>query len=150
MRILAEGLEFPEGPVVAPDGSLLVVEIRRGTLTRIDPRTGTTSVVARPGGGPNGAAIGPDGACYVCNNGGFHWQRHGDIQVPTFQPSGYTGGRIERIDLDTGRVDILYDRVGEHHLRGPNDIVFDAHGGFWFTDLGKSRPRDFCSKKALA
>ncbi|MFA7504102.1 MAG: SMP-30/gluconolactonase/LRE family protein [Burkholderiaceae bacterium] len=142
MKILAEGLEFPEGPVLAPDGSLLVVEIRRGTLTRIDPRTGATTIIARPGGGPNGAAIGPDGACYVCNNGGFEWRQHGGIRIPTFEPADYGGGRIERIELDTGRVDVLYDRVGEHRLRGPNDIVFDAHGGFWFTDLGKSRRRD--------
>ena len=27
-------------------------------------------------------------------------------------------------------------------LRGPNDIVFDDQGGFYFTDLGKSRARD--------
>ena len=27
-------------------------------------------------------------------------------------------------------------------LKGPNDLVFDAHGGFYFTDLGKRRPRD--------
>jgi gluconolactonase len=27
-------------------------------------------------------------------------------------------------------------------LRGPNDIVFDGEGGFWFTDLGKSRARE--------
>ena len=27
-------------------------------------------------------------------------------------------------------------------LRGPNDIVFDEHGGFWFTDHGKVRDRD--------
>ncbi|MEB2319447.1 MAG: SMP-30/gluconolactonase/LRE family protein [Pseudomonadota bacterium] len=142
MKILAEGLEFPEGPVLAPDGSLLVVEIRRGTLTRIDARTGKATIVARPGGGPNGAAIGPDGACYVCNNGGFEWRSHAGILMPALEPADYGGGRIERIDLETGRVDVLYDRVGEHRLRGPNDIVFDAHGGFWFTDLGKTRRRD--------
>ena len=34
------------------------------------------------------------------------------------------------------------DRCGEHGLRGPNDIVFDAQGGFYFSDLGKSRARD--------
>src|SRR5690606_33329123 len=116
MKILAEGLEFPEGPVVAPDGALLVVEIRRGTLTRIDPRSGRASVVARPGGGPNGAAIGPDGACYVCNTGGFERRRHGEVLAPTSQPAVYGGGRIEGIDLDTGRVDLLYDRVGDHRL----------------------------------
>src|SRR3546814_18573384 len=30
-------------------------------------------VVATPGGGPNGLAIGPDGKLYCCNNGGFHY-----------------------------------------------------------------------------
>ncbi len=36
----------------------------------------------------------------------------------------------------TGKVDRLYDACGEHRLVAPNDIVFDAYGGFWFTDLG--------------
>ena len=26
-------------------------------------------------------------------------------------------------------------------LWGPNDLVFDAHGGFWFTDFGRNRDR---------
>ena len=32
---LATGLEFPEGPVVMDDGSVLVVEIHRATLPRV-------------------------------------------------------------------------------------------------------------------
>jgi sugar lactone lactonase YvrE len=70
LRTVATGLRFPEGPIALTDGSVLVVEIAGGTLTRVDP-DGETSVVAECGGGPNGAAIGPDGAVYVCNNGGF-------------------------------------------------------------------------------
>ena len=54
------------------DGSVIVVEIERRTLTRVSP-DGHTSVIADCGGGPNGAAIGPDGRVYVCNNGGFQW-----------------------------------------------------------------------------
>ena len=61
-KTLATGLRFPEGPIVLADGSILVVEIERTTLTRIAP-DGAVSVVAHLGGGPNGAAIGPDGAC---------------------------------------------------------------------------------------
>ncbi len=138
---IASGLRFPEGPVALPDGSVLVVEIARGTLTRV-ARDGRISVVAALGGGPNGAAIGPDGHCYVCNNGGFVWHETEGRLVPGRQGDDYVGGRIERVDLATGRVERLYDRCGEHPLKGPNDIVFDAHGGFWFTDLGKSRKRD--------
>ena len=33
-------------------------------------------------------------------------------------------------------------KCGEHPLKGPNDLVFDRHGGLWFTDLGKRRARD--------
>ncbi|OLT20875.1 gluconolaconase [Pseudonocardia sp. CNS-139] len=119
---------------------MLVVEIKRGTVTRI-AADGTTSVLAETGGGPNGAAVGPDGALYVCNNGGFSWSVRGGMTAPGPQPEGYIGGRIQRVTFD-GEVTDLYTHVGEHGLRGPNDLVFDAHGGFWFTDMGKSRPRD--------
>ena len=71
-RLVAEGLRFPEGPIALPDGDVLVVEIAAGRLTRVHP-DGSKTVVATPGGGPNGAAMGPDGKCYVCNNGGFIW-----------------------------------------------------------------------------
>ena len=58
------------------------------------------------------------------------------------QPENYETGRIERIDPVTGAVTRLYDSCNGQKLRGPNDIVFDAAGGFYFTDLGKSRARD--------
>jgi len=36
-----------------------------------------------------------------------------------------------------GRVEVLYTHCDGIPLHGPNDIVFDAQGGFWFTDFGK-------------
>ena len=141
IREVATGLRFPEGPVAMPDGSVLLVEIERQTLSRVTP-DGRVEVVAKMGGGPNGAAIGPDGKAYVCNNGGFEWHRGSAGLRPLHQASDYSGGRIERVDLATGKVEVLYTGLPEKPLRGPNDIVFDAHGGFWFTDLGKARARD--------
>ena len=139
IRQIANGLQFPEGPIAMDDGSVLLVEIARGTLSRVTP-DGRVHVVAKTGGGPNGAAIGPDGAVYICNNGGFNYTTESD---GTFRPAGqaddYSGGRIERVSLITGRVERLFDAVDAVPLRGPNDIVFDAHGGFYFTDLGKAR-----------
>ena len=140
-RIVADGLQFPEGPVALADGSVLVVEIRRGTLTRVLP-DGTTKVVAETGGGPNGAALGPDGRLYVCNNGGFEWHQRGGLLLPGEQPRDYQGGSIQRVDLETGRVEIVYTHCAGRPLRGPNDLVFDATGGFWFTDHGKTRERE--------
>jgi gluconolactonase len=139
IREVASGLQFPEGPIAMDDGSVLLVEIARGTLSRVLP-DGRVHVVADLGGGPNGAAIGPDGAVYVCNNGGFRWGTEIDgTHRPIGQAEDYSGGRIERVDLATGRFERLCDTVEGLALRGPNDIVFDAHGGFYFTDLGKVR-----------
>lgn len=136
MRVVAEDLWFPEGPVWVGDGSLLVVEIRRRTLTQIW-LDGRKRVVAELGGGPNGAAIGPDGHAYVCNNGGFAFRQRPDGRWVTHgTPDDYDTGRIERVNLATGKVERLYDRVGDSKIRGPNDLCFDAHGGFWFTDHG--------------
>ena len=141
LHVVATGLKFPEGPIAMPDGSVLLVEIARGTLSRVEP-DGKVEVVAETGGGPNGAAIGPDGHCYICNNGGFGWvERRGRI-YPGDQADDYTGGRIERVNLATGEVEVIFEAADGVRLCGPNDLVFDAHGGFWFTDHGKTRPRD--------
>ena len=49
-EIIAEGLKFPEGPIVLPDGSVILVEIQRGTLTRVS-KGGKTEVIANLGFG---------------------------------------------------------------------------------------------------
>jgi len=133
---------FPEGPVVEADGSILVVEIERETVSRVH-LDGRVEVVATTGGGPNGLAVGPDGALYLCNNGGFLFQKVAGLnRTRAGLQETYTSGRIERLDAKTGKLDLLYDRCGEHMLRGPNDIVFDDKGGFYFTDFGKTRLRE--------
>ncbi|MBV9994576.1 MAG: SMP-30/gluconolactonase/LRE family protein [Caulobacteraceae bacterium] len=118
-RVLAEGLAFPEGPVALSDGSVILVEIKAGRLTRVSA-DGKKTVVCETGGGPNGAAIGPDGGLYVCNNGGF--------------PRSATPA-IQRVDIDTGRCETLYAECAGEPLAGPNDLVFDETGHFWFTDF---------------
>jgi gluconolactonase len=142
IREIATGLKFPEGPIALPDGDVLLVEIARGTLSRVKP-DGRVEVVAHTGGGPNGAAMGPDGKVWICNNGGFQWIDMGGGRMrPAHQPHDYSGGRIERVDLATGAVEVVYTHGPNGPLRGPNDLVFDADGGLWFTDLGKTRARD--------
>jgi gluconolactonase len=141
VREVCSDLLFPEGPIALPDGDVLVVEIARGTLTRCHP-DGSTDVVAHTGGGPNGAALGPDGKVYICNNGGFEWRESHGLRLPGNQPPDYTGGSIQRVDLDTGEVETLHTHCDGEPLRGPNDIVVDRHGGLYVTDLGKGRPHE--------
>jgi len=136
MTVVATGLRFPEGPIAMPDGSVVLTEIAGGVLTRVTP-DGATATVADCGGGPNGAAVGPDGAVYVTNNGGcFSWVDLGGLTLPGPVPDDWTAGSIQRIDLGTGDVETLYAECDGRPLRAPNDLVFDAHGGFWFTDHG--------------
>ena len=140
IEIVAEGLQFPEGPIALPDGSIILVEIKRQTLTRVSP-DGRRETIAEIPGGPNGAALGPDGRVYVCNNGGFEWREIMGQTIAGDAPADYRGGSIVAVDLDSRKVETLYTEVDGHRLKGPNDIVFDRTGGFWFTDLGKSYHR---------
>jgi gluconolactonase len=141
MREICRGLKFPEGPVAMPDGSVILVEIERKTLTRVSV-DGEVSVIADCGGGPNGAALGPDGKMYICNNGGFEWSQSGPFKRPGEElAKDYVGGSIQSVDLATGSVETIYTECDGESLKGPNDIVFDRQGGFYFTDLGKRRGR---------
>jgi gluconolactonase len=136
---LAEGLLFAEGPVVTSGGGLLCVEVLAGQLTGISP-DGETRLVAHVGLGPNGAAIGPDGRCYIANNGGLSPADlaclaagiDSDLSTP---PTGC----IQVVDLETGAFDTLYDSCEGTPLIAPNDLVFDQAGGFYFTDYGNLR-----------
>jgi len=138
IRVLAQGLQFPEGPVALEDGSVIVVEMRGQRIVRVRP-DGRVDLVSDCGGGPNGAAIGPDGALYVCDNGGNAYRP--DHFTAAGPAPDYAGGSIRRLDLATGAISTLYTHCDGHRLSAPNDLVFDAHGGFYFTDFGKKHAR---------
>jgi gluconolactonase len=138
VELIADGLGFPEGPVVMADGSVIIVEIAARRVSRCwagHAGTPKRETICDIGGGPNGAAIGPDGALYICNNGGM------DAKTMSSAHGPGAGGRIERLNLATGTVERVYDSCGDIPLEGPNDIVFDAGGRMWFTDLGKTYDR---------
>jgi len=141
-EIITDELNFPEGPIYLNDDTVLLVEIASGSLTKVF-MNGKKETLCELGGGPNGAAIGPDGYCYICNNGGFEWDVSKDKKFmrPVLQSKTYKNGRIEKVNLKTGKFQTLYDSCNNIPLNGPNDIVFDKKGNFWFTDLGKVRDR---------
>ena len=140
IQLVAEGFEFPEGPIAMGDGSIILTEIKGQRLTRVTP-DGVKTTLVETGGGPNGAAIGPDGAIYITNNGGaFEWLDNQGLCIPGPTPASHTGGAIQRFDLASGRLTTLYDACDGRRLIGPNDLVFDRQGGFWFTDHGCSTP----------
>jgi gluconolactonase len=157
-RVVAEGLGYPEGPVALPDGSIVLTELSAQTLTRIAP-DGTRTVLATLGGSPNAVAIGPRGRWYICNSGGFEYVYLNMTGAPVApgtpdaicltldQPTDYQNGSIQWFDPATNQSGTLFEAFvdsggASHPLRGPDDLVFDAAGGCWISDFGKSRPRD--------
>ncbi len=146
-EVLGSGLGFTEGPVIAEDGTVFVVDIDGGRVLRV--AGGDVAVVATPGGGPNGMALETGSTAVVANNGGFLWSElEGGTRIPvdyathTNEPPGFAGGWIERVDLTSGEVTVLHRDCAGRPFRGPNDLVFDADGGLWFTDHGKGRHTD--------
>lgn len=137
---LAEELLFPYGVLYVPDGTILVTEQARGTVTQIH-LDGTAAVVATCHGSPAGMAVGPDGWLYVCNGGDSSWHEVNGMVVRGDAARTYRNGSIQRVNSKTGEVECLYDRIDGQFLSSPSDLVFDRSGGFWFTDTGKSRGR---------
>lgn len=140
IELVAEGLRFPEGPIAMNDGSVILTEIAAGRLTRVTP-DGRKETWAEPGGGPNGAAIGPDGAVWVTNNGGsFDFREAQGLLIPGPTPPSHVGGALQRIDPKTRKAETVYEACEGQRLNGPNDLVFDRQGGAWFTDHGCTTP----------
>ena len=135
---VASGLAFPEGPIAMADGSVVLVEMFGPRLHPRASRTARTETIAEIAGGPNGAAVGPGGLIYVCNNGGRFTEMDMDGLVfpGPCTKANYIGGRIQTVDPSTGDVTDLYTECNGNPLWAPNDLVFDAHGGFYFTDHG--------------
>ena len=139
---VATGLRFPEGPIAMPDGSVVLVEMFGPRLTRVLP-DGTQQVIAEIPGGPNGAALGPNGLFYICNNGGVFTPMivNGNTVPIHASVDAHIGGRIQTVDPESGTVRDLYTECDGVPLTAPNDIVFDEHGGFYFTDHGFAHGR---------
>ena len=124
LRVVATGLCFPEGPV-AMRGRLGRAGGDRAPDRQPRAADGTVQVIAHTGGGPNGLAVGPDGAFYVCNNGGFAWRLEDNLFRPAMVSSDYVSGSIQRVDPRTGAVSRLVrslrrqpaERAERHRVR---------------------------------
>ncbi|HEY4332422.1 MAG TPA: SMP-30/gluconolactonase/LRE family protein [Ilumatobacteraceae bacterium] len=137
---MTSGLAFPEGPVALADGSVIIVEMLAMRLVRVYP-DGSVDTIAQMPGGPNGAARAPDGSIIVCNNGGKFAGAAATGDLSADPGDLYIGGRIQAVDIATGTVTDLYHECDGNPLAAPNDLVFDEHGGFYFTDNGMARGR---------
>jgi gluconolactonase len=127
--LLASNLGFPEGPVVMPDGAIVLCDGNTGELRSW--KDGAMGVHAHTGGSPWGAVLGSDGAIYVTQGG----------NVPGSGDTSAVAG-IQRVNAD-GSVDLLASSIGGYELAGPNDLAFGPDGRLWFTDSGTEQDDRF-------
>ena len=115
VELLAEGLDFPEGPAFAPNGELWCVELMGGNLVRWNER-GLERFAT--GGAPNGMAFDRHGLAWFCDAE--------QCAIRTFNPQ-------------TRQYQTIADSIDGHPLFKPNDLAFDARGNLLFTGPGDSR-----------
>jgi gluconolactonase len=130
-ELVAEGLGWPEGPTILPDGALVFVESYRSQLSILPPR-GTVRQFAYVAGAPNSCVLGSDGALSVCQNGGTTgpW-RAAEMTTPS----------IQRVS-EGGKAELVLTEVEGIRLNGPNDLVFAESGELVFTDPGTYNPEN--------
>jgi gluconolactonase len=115
IRLIAGGLQFPEGPAFATDGSLWAVELKAGNLVRC--LNGTVERF-ETGGAPNGIAFDRDGMLWFCDA---------------------ANNSVRSYDIQNGQYQNRVIAAGANGLDKPNDLVFDQSGNLLFTCPGESR-----------
>lgn len=126
-RVVADGLRFPEGPSHLGGGAIAVAEMQGESVTRVDP-DGRLTVLGDLGGGPNGTALGSDGAVYVANNGGLSAGAKGFWHAPR-----EFDGCVQRVDAD-GTVTTVGGTLPGPAPHRPNDLCFAPDGTLLVTD----------------
>jgi gluconolactonase len=113
IEFIKEGFDGTEGPIIAPDGSLLFTETRANRITRIAPDNQVSTFLENTNGA-NGLAFNKQGDLIAV--------QVADTQVGVIYPN------------DRRKV-LVKDFDGKKFQR-PNDLVLAKNGGVYFTDSG--------------
>ena len=108
--LVAEGVEFAEGPVWSPGGYLLFSDIPNSTIHSV--RDGVLGVYRQPSGQSNGLTFDAAGALIACE---------------------HEGRRVSR-QLGDGPLESLASHYEGKRLNSPNDVVVRTDGRIYFTD----------------
>lgn len=113
LRKVGLGLQRPEDVVVGRDGSVWASD-QASASAEIRP-DGSLRRVGRAGGAPNGINMDTRGGIVIAN--------FGLGTAPT--------GPLQRLDTETGRVEILCDEIDAQRLVASNYPIVDSRGDIW-------------------
>ena len=116
LRILAEGLSFPEGPYQLPDGSLLVQQPRDQRIVVVSPGGEVQTWVETPNAGTGGIVFNRAGYAFVTGGNGTN--------------------QILKITPERTVEPLVTDYEGQPFL-GTNDLAIHSSGHIFFSDPGK-------------
>lgn len=119
IKIIASGIDVPEGPAWGPDGLLYFVSVGDGHIYRLQ-ENGSTEEVADTEGHPNGLAFASDGTLYIADAG---------------------KGAILRLG-EGGKPEVFADEHESRKFGGPNDLAFLPNGDLLFTDPSRTPAPD--------
>jgi len=116
VRLLANGLQFPEAPMFDDNGQLWCAELDNGCITRIEDDGSLDRYEV--GGRPSGLARGQGGEIWFCDS------RRNEVRV---------------FSSATGRSWPVAGSVDGRVLNAPNDLAFDPCGNLIFSCHCQSR-----------
>ena len=133
---IADGIQFGEGPVWCPDGTVVCTAVASGRLYRVPADGGPAVIVAETGGGPNACAPILDGGFLVTQNGGIDFSLHPQLGLGEIPPLVPRTPSLQQVGADGTVSFVATEVVDGSSLRAPNDLVVTADGVVWFTDPG--------------
>ena len=113
LELLADGLDFTEGPLELADGSLLFQDIKATKTYRIAGPGAKAEVLRDATEAANGQTFGPDGLVYFCEQ---------------------DGRRFSRMRPDGTGYEVVVEEYQGKRLNSPNDVVAHSSGTLVFTD----------------
>lgn len=103
---------FLEGATFDRSGTLWAVDLTGGKVVRIDNGGQCHVEATTPGSAPNGAKFHKDGRLFIADK----------------------NKGVVAYDTKTHEFTTIADTYRAEHIRGTNDLVFDANGGLYFTE----------------
>jgi gluconolactonase len=118
---VAASVAFTEGPAIYKDGSVFFTEMESDRILRRFP-DGTVTVFRTGSNNTNGLLFDHQWRLVMCE----------------MSDEALNRPRVTRLNLETGAVEVLAERIQGKTINAPNDVAIDRQGRLYFTDFDRT------------